>query len=56
MEAAKKLQNIMLTRNREDMDALLKTYPWEDRKRLLEIVDDTIRRLNFIRKELKEIK
>lgn len=56
MEAAKKLQNIMLTRNREDMDALLKTYPWEDRKRLLEIIDDTIRRLNFIRKELKEIK
>lgn len=56
MEAAKKLQNIMLTRNREDMDALLKTYPWEDRKRLLEIIDDTIRRLNFIRKELKAIK
>ena len=54
MEAAKKLQNIMLTRNREDMDALLKTHTQEELKNLSRMIDDTVNRLRFIQRKIDE--
>lgn len=54
MNAMKPIRAISLTRDGMDVEALVKTYDWEKRKRLGEMIDEAIKRLRFLRKVLTE--
>lgn len=54
MNAMKPIRAISLTKDGMDVEALVKTYDWEKRKRLGEMIDEAIKRLRFLRKVLTE--
>lgn len=54
MNAMKPIRAISLTKDGMDVEAFVKTYDWEKRKRLGEMIDEAIKRLRFLRKVLTE--
>ena len=54
MNAMKPIRAISFTKDGMDVEALVKTYDWEKRKRLGEMIDEAIKRLRFLRKVLTE--
>lgn len=54
MNSLKPIRAISLTKDGTDVEALVKTYDWEKRKRLGEMIDEAIKRLRFLRKVLTE--
>ena len=54
MDALKPIRTISFTKDGTDVDALVKTYGWEKKKRLAEMIDETIKRLRYLRKVLTE--
>lgn len=54
INAMKPIRAISLIKDGMDVEALVKTYDWERRKRLGEMIDEAIKRLRFLRKVLTE--